>query len=159
MSQLILMGASSGSSAGAGHKFWRMLCYLSGGQTYIAVAGLEFRATPGGADQCYGGTPFTNGTFNPAWPLANLFDHNNATIWVGSQEFNYIAGYEFAAPVSVTQVAIIARPTGVGFDSNGYNVNKFRIAYADSSSGPWTDVGDFTTSSTWTSNETRTFAV
>lgn len=61
------------------HRYW--IVHWPGSQDFgITLSGLQFRATPGGADQCTGGTAIASYS-NASYPPANLFDGNTATIW------------------------------------------------------------------------------
>lgn len=98
------------------HRYW--IVHFTGTRDFAAtVAELEFRATPGGADQCAGGTAiaFAVGSGSAA---ANAFDNNPATFWfdntVSTSGPAYLPtwiGYDFGAGNSkvVQELAISAR--------------------------------------------------
>lgn len=102
--------AYTGSPQGA-HRYWRIHCARSsdGGSTYSAGE-VEMRATPGGADQCNGGTATAHSNFSGSFNAPKAFDNNPATLWSA----NGAAGdgwlkYDFGSPVEVAEVMIQAR--------------------------------------------------
>lgn len=99
----------SGSPHGA-HRYWRIHMARSnnGGSTFSA-AEVEMRATPGGADQCSGGTASAHSVFS-GFPASLAFDNNAATLWSanGSTSNGWLK-YDFGTPVTVAEVMIQAR--------------------------------------------------
>lgn len=91
------------------HQHWRIYVTEGNAALLCDVGTLEMRATAGGATQCTGGTPSAStaatGSFGP---VAGAFDASTSTSWQttsGSPVGAWLR-YSFAAPVTVTQVAI-----------------------------------------------------
>jgi hypothetical protein len=100
----------SGSPHGA-HRYWRIHCALSNIQNDIfSAAEVEMRATPGGADQCSGGTASAHSVFSSTFNADKAFDNNNSTLWSanGSSDDGWLK-YDFGTAVTVAQVMIRAR--------------------------------------------------
>lgn len=87
-------------------KHWGLLLLpRPGSGSGVAVAEVEMRAAPGGADQCVGGTP--GGSTTSGNPAANAFDNAASTLWHhGSAGSGQRLSYEFATPVEIVEVAI-----------------------------------------------------
>jgi len=145
--------AYTGSPHGA-HQHWRIRLLLDNGGNICSAEEIEMRATPGGSDQCSGGTPISDGEWT-GHVDDNAFDNNNSTFY-GSTFTNtasnvaYI-GYSFASPVTVAEIAWRATT------DTGQTPKTLFIQYADSSSGPWTIAWAAHNSTGWTSNEVRLF--
>lgn len=102
----------SGSPHGA-HRYWRVHMARSnnGGSTF-AAAEVEMRATPGGADQCSGGTATAHSNFSGSFDAPKAFDNNAATLWSASGgTSNGWLQYDFGlgVQVEVAEVMIQAR--------------------------------------------------
>lgn len=99
----------SGSPHGA-HRYWRIhMARSNNGSSTFSAAEVEMRATPGGADQCTGGTPSAHSVFS-GFPASLAFDNNAATLWSanGSTSNGWLK-YDFGTPVTVAEVMIQAR--------------------------------------------------
>lgn len=75
--------AYSGSPHGS-HPYWRVWISRSeDGSNSPAVGEMQFRATPGGADQATGGTPSASSvwTTGSTLPASNAFDDDPDTLW------------------------------------------------------------------------------
>jgi hypothetical protein len=90
---------------------WRLKVRTANTLGAVDAAEIEFRATPGGADQATGGTAFATSFYGAGYEPAKAFDNSTATEWVqgGISEYDPAIGYQFAAPVTVQQVAYRAR--------------------------------------------------
>lgn len=90
------------------HQYWR-IHINSTGEGWCSIAKLEFRATAGGADQATGGTALADGALGGN-PASNAFDSDPNTIWHSQDNVPpHWLGYQFAAPVDVTEIAITSR--------------------------------------------------
>lgn len=93
------------------HRYWRVHCGRSnsGGDTY-AAAEVEMRATPGGSDQCSGGTATAHSNFSGTFDAPKAFDNNAATLWSasGGASDGWLK-YDFGSAVVVAEVMIQAR--------------------------------------------------
>jgi hypothetical protein len=131
--------AYSGSPWGA-HAYWRMVMVDSQDTSGWGAAEISMRATAGGSNQCTGGTATTNNAYaTPTYDAPMAFDGNPATLWgsnghgeVGDEGFGGGGGqvwiqYEFAAPVSVGEIAITARNDSF-FGQSPYT---FLVEYSD----------------------------
>lgn len=91
------------------HAYWRLVLLDSASSAY-SMAELEMRATPGGADQCTGGTGSAAQSFSGSFDGPKAFDDNTTTLWSSTNKngAQWIK-YAFASPVSVAQLSITAR--------------------------------------------------
>lgn len=99
----------SGSPHGA-HRYWRVhMARSNSGSSTFSAAEVEMRATPGGADQCNGGTASAHSVFS-GFPASLAFDNNAATLWSanGGTSDGWLK-YDFGTPVTVSEVMIQAR--------------------------------------------------
>lgn len=99
----------SGSPHGA-HRYWRVhMARSNSGSSTFSAAEVEMRATPGGADQCNGGTASAHSVFS-GFPASLAFDNNAATLWSanGDTSDGWLK-YDFGTPVTVSEVMIQAR--------------------------------------------------
>lgn len=134
--------------------YWRINVTADNGNINLCIAGLEFRATIGGADQCTGGTPLSN-EYVGGWPASNAFDNNPATAWASNlTNGTGWLGYAFAAPVSVEEISIRARA-----DVANTAPKDFNIEYSVDSGVNWIIAKVFTDSIDWAAGEVRTFAM
>lgn len=90
----------------APHSYWRVYVTDNNGDvTWITANEIEMRATPGGADQCSGGTVIkSNEAFGNE--ATKAFDNNNATAWGYNVNNNQWIGYQFTSPVMVQQILL-----------------------------------------------------
>ena len=144
------------------HRYWRVrsLMNQTGGASVSAnsCAELEFRATPGGADQTTGGTPSASTIFSGSFPASNAFDNNGATFWVSSNiQADYGTHwieYDFGTPVYVREISWAKRP-----DSFGQNEGIIlgAVQWSDNDLN-WTSSWGFITPPNWpTGAQTRVF--
>jgi len=138
-------------------KYWRIYIVANNGNpTYVALAEIEMRSTPGGADLCNGGTIFASSYLDGASAPANAFDNNSATIWAtaGGQATPSYIGYVFAGEESVNEVAITGRPSA-------YANQLPRTFYVERSfdNEEWERVAYIPNSSSWGNTETRVFVL
>lgn len=95
------------------HKYWRVKFFTNNGSAVTSVAELQMRATPGGADQCTGGTASASTEFNGTLTAAKAFDDTltGDSFWASNGA--YVDGqwlrYEFATPVEVQEIALFER--------------------------------------------------
>lgn len=98
-------------AGGATYKHWRIYVTAnSGANTYVTANEIEMRATVGGANQCAGGVATASSNY-PSTPPSGAFDGvltypPDSALWASANgaKPQWIA-YEFAAPVSVAEVA------------------------------------------------------
>lgn len=140
------------------HVYWR-LCIMEpiSGAVAPAIAEVENRATPGGADQTSGGTATAESIFSGSFPASNAFDGNASTLWSsantsGPRAFTWVQ-YQHSSAVSWAQLVLKAR------NDTAANTSPANIAwqFADSSSGPWTTVMVQNGLAAWSLGETRTY--
>lgn len=108
----------------AAHRYWRLRCIAHneggfGGDELILLTEIEMRDTPGGADQCTGGTAigsdgYASGTSEDP---PSAFDNNNSTFWQGwwnggSDAFRTWIGYDFGAGNEKDIVQLSVRANG-----------------------------------------------
>ena len=145
----------SGSPHGS-HAYWRFVSMAADSDDAVCFAEIEFRATPGGADQATGGTPTASSVWtasNPDLFAANAFDDNPATIWSAENNTNYAwLRYQFASPVEVAEVAITARNDVAADTSPG----EFAIQYSDDGT-TWTTAWVVLGETGWSLGQTRVY--
>lgn len=97
----------TGSPFGS-HVYWRLESpTTSNGASVTSIAEAEMRATPGGSDQCTGGTATASSTFSTQ--VASLgFDNSGATYWASNELYGWLR-YQFASAVSVAEVTMTSR--------------------------------------------------
>lgn len=99
------------------HTYWRLLITAHNGSAYNVSSGSEvqFRATPGGADQSVGGTPFGTEGSDVNFLPPKAFDNNYSTSWgTYPTQIPVHIGYQFVEPVEVTEIAYAARHDSFG---------------------------------------------
>lgn len=138
----------TGSPYGS-HTYWRVIVQL-GNSGAISAAELEFRATPGGADQATGGTPSVVSTLIGS--AADIFDNNNSTFWAINGSAEAWIKYQFASPVSVGEVAWRIR----GDSNPGHSPASFLIQFSDDNT-LWTTAWQVTGQTGWSNGEQRVF--
>jgi hypothetical protein len=110
----LLAAAGMGGVPTAGSK-WRLYVNRNGAAsllTDVVIGEIEMRATPGGADQCTGGTATASST-NTTLVASNAFaDDGGTTIWGSAATHPVWIEYDFGTSVTVQQVAITARSSG-----------------------------------------------
>ena len=92
----------------AAHRYWRIAAVcrqLSGGYVF-GMAEMECRAAPGGANLCVGGTPLAPQSSDPGSEVANAFDGSATTLYGRNGNTDLKPGYDFGAPVSVSEVRL-----------------------------------------------------
>lgn len=148
--------AAGGGGGGDTHLFWRLNISAAQSGGYVSIAEIEFRATPGGADQATGGTPSASSSYNPAYTAAAAFDGNPGSEWASGNGFPHWIRYEFASAVEVQQVAVQA--TDAAYGGPNERPLDFAIEYSDDGSA-WTVARTVTGQTGWTDSEIRLFSV
>src|SRR5574343_164314 len=112
------------------HRYWGLDGFArtgSGNQWYISE--IEMRATPGGADQCNGGTAGGTGNYGGSgFTPDKAFDNNNSTEWAGvaTTVSSGRIWYDFGTPVDVQE--ILYRGSASSVISSG---DWIRIVFSD----------------------------
>lgn len=133
------------------HAYWRILVYFNNGSTATSIAEVEMRPTPGGSDQCAGGTASASSTL-AGYPASNAFNNDGGTtFWVSDSEPTCWLQYAFAAPVMVQEITMTSR--GDGFVAD--NPKVFSVEYSDDGSN-WNQAWGGVFTSAWTAGQTRT---
>lgn len=113
-----------------GRAYWRL--WFEAQNIYIpALAKLDFRATPFGADQAQGsgGTAIASSIFASGYEADKAFDGNAATLWSSASNVPCWLGYHFTGPIKCEQVVTQARsdaadgPRSFMVQSSDDNVN------------------------------------
>ena len=153
--EIIYAGGSGGATLPSlqAHKYWRIFVWSNNGSSAVAIGEVEMRATPGGADQCVGGTASASSELSGSFPASNAFNDNGGTsFWVASTGTGEWLAYQFATPVVVQQIALTSR-------SDGYTTDAPKAFCVQ-----WSDDGDKWQfgwgpifSSGWTAGASRTF--
>ncbi len=146
-------GGLVGEPVGA-RLHWRVMLMASPTGAY-EINEIELAATPGGADQCSGGTATTNELTG----ASNAFDNNDSfsasfvwTIFTPPLDGIWLA-YEFPAPVSVRELRL--RSTS-GFPERAPTA---LVLQASDDGSTWRTVDFLVEPTTYTALQTKTFAV
>lgn len=129
----------------AAHRYWglRLEVPANPGASYsyvTAIAEVEMRATPGGADQCNGGAALTAGGW--VWPPARAFD-NDASTYAEIQGFqnSRLVGYVFATPVTVLEVALTLPGATTGYARGSQSGPYYAIVQGSDDGVTWRNYG------------------
>lgn len=145
----------SGSPHGS-HLYWRLaIDGVQNSAVAAAVGEVEFRATPGGADLCSGGTATADAIFSGSYPASNAFDNNDATLWSSTNKGSFNTAwlkYQFAAPVSVAEVAVKARSDGFSHTSP----REIKVQWSDDNV-VWTTAWSIENQTSWSVSQLRVF--
>ena len=111
-----LLLAPVGGGGGATHSYWKLSISAVQSGAYVSIAKIEFRATPGGADQAVGGTAFSSSDYNPSYVAANAFNGNPGDEWANGigAPFPHEIGYHFPSPVAVGELAVLSTDAAYG---------------------------------------------
>ena len=133
----------------AAHRYWALqVTARAGSGNGVGLAEIEMRATPGGADQCSGGT--ASGASSFGLVPANAFDNDDNTIWhdaaTGGEKVRI--SYDFGTAVTVAEVFVRNSPAGAtsGLPGVIYGPAACMIQWSDDGSawhygGPAVDLG------------------
>ncbi|MBF0611674.1 MAG: discoidin domain-containing protein [Magnetococcales bacterium] len=143
------------------HAYWRLYITASQGnptgKTYWhSIAEIQMRATPGGADQCSGGTATAHNYYSGSYAPSMAFDNSDATFWgsyPGSNPGNGWIQYQFASGVDVQELSITARNDPGLTD---YAPKSFSLQWSDNNS-TWTTLATWENLAGWAQGETRLF--
>jgi YD repeat-containing protein len=145
----------SGSFWGA-HSYWRLLATerTGGGGSYSA-AELQYRASPGGANQASGGTPTASSQYSTSWAPTKAHDGLTTTAWDSGTAGSTIAWiqYQFTAPVSVGEIRWTARSDAYPHLSPTGGL----VLYSDDGTS-WRPAFTLKKPSGWTAGQTFDFA-
>lgn len=102
---------AAAAGGGATSDQWRLFFPEGSVDPFVMeIAEVEMRATPGGADQCNGGTASASSAPYGSAPAAGAFDNSTGSVW--SSATNATVGawlqYTFTAPVEVNEVTVLA---------------------------------------------------
>lgn len=152
------MGQGGGSPAppvGGPHAHWRVNVSEVQASFSLAISLIEMRATPGGANQCVGGTASAKSVFG-SYDAINAFTSDVGTAWMTTEARPQWVAYTFPAPVSVTQVLLRVATTAHG--GHNQDPKDFTIEYSDDGIS-WVVAATVTNQTGWGNNEARLFAV
>ena len=149
--------ARASASSGSGYLYWcvQVVAVQGGTSTSCSIGEIEMRATPGGADQCTGGTASASSTFAPYVP-ANAFDNLGTTRWASQPSQPSRIIYLFPAPVNVGEVMIQA--PDAGNYASTQMVKDFNIQRSNDGTN-WTTERVVTGETTMTASQQRTYSV
>lgn len=150
------MAVRGSSSSGSGRNRWRIYVTDADGGAAVSINEAELRATPGGADQCNGGTVSASSTYDIARDPTYAFDNNTGAgvnFWGSLSAAPQWLRYDTPSPIDVNQVMIQARNDGNTF---GQSPKDFEIqSSADGSA--WDTEWSVTGSTGWADGEIRLF--
>jgi hypothetical protein len=114
------------------------------------LAALVMRTTPGGADQCTGGTPSASSEYSAPYTADKAFDGSNTTSWFSGSGFPQWLQYEFAAPIDIVEYKLRA-PYSYPQEAP----KTWTFSHNDGAGG-WTEVDAQTDAPNWSADEERT---
>lgn len=124
----------------AAHRYWglRLQCrYVNAfGGWAVAIAEIEMAATPGGVDQCSGGTPGAESSDGVTTP-AMMFDNNAATSWERGAYTQVNVWYDFGTPVNVAEIRVTLPGTGANRPGNLYAPDAMTVLWSDTGPSAW----------------------
>ncbi len=133
------------------HRYWRLLITqsTSGSDQLISLYEVEWRATPGGPDQCNGGSATASHNTATAY---RLFDNNSSSYWTnGGPGVESWIQYDFGAGVTVDVGEIRLLPR------SGLAAPKaFALHHSDEGS-VWTETAHWTDVTDWISGVEKFF--
>ena len=129
---------------------WRLANWYSTSQ-YSGCSEIEMRATADGPDLCAGGTALASSQYSSAYAAAKAFDDDTATLWCDNGIQPAWIEYDFAAPVTIVQVAIRARTDG----ENAIAPDRFDVQYWTGSA--WVTSWSVSGQGSWSTGEQRLF--
>lgn len=143
------------------HLHWRVLVLANRTtNTTTAIQELEMRATPGGAQQCVGGTATGSSQFDFGSGPEKAFDGNYTNIssgcWASEDgaKPQWVA-YQFPSAVKVLELAIWPQNRS---DLASRAPGVFQLQYSDDGSS-WSNAGTYMVGPAWVNGEPQTFLV
>lgn len=118
-----------------------------------ALAELQHRLTPAGADQFSGGTASASSEFSATYSADKGVDNNSSTFWASSGGLYQWWQYDFASGKSFVELVLQARPSG----PTNQGPQAFAYRYWDTTLGTWTTALAKHSLSAWALGETRTY--
>lgn len=121
----------------AGYAKWRLYFTTGSAGTYMDILELEMRATSGGVDRCFGGTPSATNYLNAARVPSKAFNDTAGSDfpWVPASPTNGTGTYlEFDFSGRVEDITEIVITYGPDANSNPQNV---AIQYYDDDTASW----------------------
>ncbi|MEO5362459.1 MAG: discoidin domain-containing protein [Magnetococcus sp. DMHC-8] len=131
------------------HRYWRLwiTASTSGSDLLVSLYEVEMRATPGGVDQCNGGSPAASHNTATAY---RLFDDDPGSYWTngGPAAVTWVQ-YDFGAAVAVTELRLLPRSTWM-------SPQQFALQYADNGTD-WTDQASWNGVTDWVGGVEKLF--
>lgn len=147
------------NSAASTHRYWGL--WISNWRNTgdaCSLTDIEFRSSPGGADQTSpGGTIFGSRELG-GFPLSNVIDANMSSLWAshsGAATPPTAFGYDFGSAIDIQQVLLRSRESPYAQVQSPLS---FDLVYSDDGKA-WLIKDSFTTTDDWTAYESRTFTV
>ena len=140
-------------------RYWRISITANNGHgTYVAVAEVELRAIPGGADQtspasAAAGAATASSVANSANAPSLAFDDNAGTKWTAATTTGWIQ-YDAGTPIDVRQVGIMGQYSA--WDQAALAPKDFKIQSSDDGVA-WVDRLTVTGETGWAGAELRLF--
>ena len=153
--EIIYAGGSGGGTLPSlqPHKYWRVFVWSNNGSSAVAIGEMEMRATPGGADQCVGGTASASSELSGSFVASYAFNDNGGTsFWVAATGTGEWLAYQFTSPVVVQEITLTSRSDGYTTDAP----KAFCVQWSDDGV-KWQFGWGPIHSSGWTAGATRTF--
>lgn len=151
----------------AAHAWWRILVTANHGNPYTAIAEVEMRETPGGADLCEGGTAISSPYFSNGgdWVCTpdKAFDNDLITpqsLWHSRDAWSFPVwlGYHFTAPVELVEITMTFRTTWQSQSNSGQSIRDFSVQWSDDGAN-WNTLISFASLGVWGYSETRAFSL
>ena len=134
-------------------RYWRINCTHEAGEDYVIIYEIEMRATIGGADQTSTSNTIFSSEVNSSNEAANAFDDTNSSRWVSKHKTLDAApwiGQDFGSAQTIAEITIYT-------DNGDRPPSAIEIQHSPDNS-TWTTTDTYS-GLTWSSGETKTFAV
>lgn len=136
------------------HAYWRLVSTerASGSSGSFAAVELQYRATPGGANQAIGGTPTSQNSYSSSYVAAKAHDGLTTTEWVSQSAPDTWIQYQFTSAVSISEIRWTARSDGYPDQSPVAGL----VLYSDNGT-TWRPAFTLRKTTVWTSGESFNF--
>jgi len=145
---------TTGANTEGTFRYWSILMEGSDALTAHALAGIEMRQAPGGANLASADIMFASSADSIA-DLANLFDADNATVWeITDADFDAAdRRLVFAFDTATTIQEIVMQAPTANFNKTPTD---FKLQFSEDGF-LWNDAYTVTGEAAWATNESRTF--
>ena len=142
----------SGGDPNTAHSYWRVRVADANGGSGATISNLYLFSQAGGDDLATGGTAISSASATGG-PASQAFDRDPTTDWSGTDSTGAWVGYQFASPVVVRFIGLVATASS---GSLGATPADFSVQYSDDGAN-WGTLWNVTGQGSWTTREVRYF--